>query len=154
LLPDGRPFYAMRHVPGAGLEHEIERRRGVEERLALLVPLLAAAEAVAYAHEREVIHRDLKPSNILIGPFGETVVIDWGLARTGDSSPPAPRGALPAGDPLTTIAGTVMGTPRSMAPEQARGEAASPASDVYALGAITYHAVSGVPPVRGEAVRA
>jgi tRNA A-37 threonylcarbamoyl transferase component Bud32/tetratricopeptide (TPR) repeat protein len=162
-LPDGRLFYAMRHVPGASLEQEIARRQSHSERLALLVPVLAAAEAVAYAHERGVIHRDLKPSNILVGQFGETVVIDWGLARTENGSADAaalhrdersPGSRPPSGDPLTTVDGAVLGTPRYMAPEQARGEQATVASDVYALGAILYHALSGSPPVAATELRA
>jgi serine/threonine protein kinase len=144
VLEDGQPFYAMRHVPGASLEQAVaECEDG--KRLGLLVPVLAAAEAVAYAHTRGIIHRDLKPSNILVGPFGETVVIDWGLAGIDQTHDP---GSDPAElDPRTTSQGSVLGTPRFMAPEQARGEPATPESDVYALGGILYHALSGVPPV-------
>ena len=147
VLEDGQPFYAMRHVPGASLDHAMaECEDG--KRLGLLVPVLAAAEAVAYAHARGIIHRDLKPSNILVGPFGETVVIDWGLAGIEEAHHDH-AGADPAvePDPRTTSDGSVLGTPRSMAPEQARGEPATPQSDVYALGGILYHALSGVPPV-------
>jgi tetratricopeptide (TPR) repeat protein len=153
LLPDGRPFYAMRHVPGTSLEQEIERRTN-RERMALLVPVLAAVDAVAYAHERGVIHRDLKPSNILLGPFGETVVIDWGLARIERDSTDDGDGEVSVSDPGTTRQGAVLGTPRYMAPEQARGEPASLPCDVYALGAILYHAMSGAPPVDGADVHA
>jgi tetratricopeptide (TPR) repeat protein len=176
VLDDGRPFYAMRHVPGASLEQAMLACDGDTRRLGLLVSVLAAAEAVAYAHERGIIHRDLKPSNILVGPFGETVVIDWGLAgiEAGidagieariearievaiDAGPGEPAGADPAHDhvrvtPAMTRRGSVLGTPRYMAPEQARGEPATRQSDVYALGAILYHTLSGVPPVAGEAV--
>jgi tetratricopeptide (TPR) repeat protein len=152
LLPDGRPFYAMRRVHGASLEHEVARRRTGSERMALLAPVLAATEAVAYAHERGVIHRDLKPPNILVGRFGETVVIDWGLARTDDATT-AHSAAAPADhDPIVTLDGDVLGTPRYMSPEQARGEPASLPTDVYALGAILYHALSGSPPVAAEGV--
>ena len=153
VLDDGQPFYAMRHVPGASLEQAIaECDEG--KRLGLLVPVLAAAEAVAYAHQRGIIHRDLKPSNILVGPFGETVVIDWGLAGIEETSHHDHGGHDPAAapDPTTTCRGSVLGTPRFMAPEQARGEPATPESDVYALGGILYHALSGVPPVPDGAV--
>ena len=152
VLPDGRPFYAMRHVPGATLEGVMRERRGADERLALLVPLLAAAEAVAYAHERGIMHRDLKPSNVLVGPFGETVVIDWGLAGIDAPSIRQPSGPEAADDAATTRDGVVLGTPRYMAPEQARGEPATLRSDVYALGALLYHALSGSPPVADDDV--
>ncbi|HEY0989810.1 MAG TPA: serine/threonine-protein kinase, partial [Kofleriaceae bacterium] len=152
-LPGGQPFYAMRHVQGTTLEQAIGDSHTDRERLALLVPVLAAAEAVAYAHERGIIHRDLKPSNILVGPFGETVVIDWGLARIDGSVDDAPR-AEPAADPLTTSFGSVLGTPRYMAPEQARGEIATRRSDVYALGAILYHTLTGLAPLSGDSVEA
>jgi tetratricopeptide (TPR) repeat protein len=151
-LPDGQPFYAMRHVQGATLEQAIARCRTDRERLGLLVSVLAAAEAVAYAHERGIIHRDLKPSNILVGPFGETVVIDWGLARIDGGLIDDIVGADPAGDPLSTCQGSVLGTPLYMAPEQARGEPATRRSDVYAIGAILYHTLTGLPPVAGDEV--
>ena len=153
VLDDGQPFYAMRHVPGASLDQAMaECDDG--KRLGLLVPVLAAAEAVAYAHERGIIHRDLKPSNILVGPFGETVVIDWGLAGIEQTPCDDSAGSDPAveADPIATRRGSVLGTPRYMAPEQARGEPATPESDVYAVGGILYHALTGVPPVPGDAV--
>jgi tetratricopeptide (TPR) repeat protein len=153
-LPDGQPFYAMRHVQGATLEQAILECHTDRDRLGLVVPVLAAAEAVAYAHERGIIHRDLKPSNILVGPFGETVVIDWGLARIDGGPLDDAPGAEPADDPLTTSWGSILGTPRYMAPEQARGEPATRRSDVYALGAILYHVLAGAPPVAGDDVHA
>jgi tRNA A-37 threonylcarbamoyl transferase component Bud32/tetratricopeptide (TPR) repeat protein len=151
-LPEGRPFYAMRHVPGRTLQQAIGDCRSDGERLGLLVSVLAVAEAVAYAHERGIIHRDLKPSNVLVGPFGETVVIDWGLARIDDVVLDDLLDPEPARDPATTRQGTVLGTPRYMAPEQARGEPATRRSDVYALGAILYHTLTGAPPVAGDDV--
>jgi hypothetical protein len=151
-LPDGRPFYAMRHVQGASLEQAIAECSTERERLGLLVSVLTVAEAVAYAHERGIIHRDLKPSNVLVGPFGETVVIDWGLARIDGGHVDDVVDSEPAADPLTTGWGSLLGTPRYMAPEQARGEAATPRSDVYAIGAILYHALTGRPPVVGDDV--
>jgi tetratricopeptide (TPR) repeat protein len=153
-LPDGQPFYAMRHVPGASLESSIAACRSERERLGLLASVLAAAEAVGYAHERGIIHRDLKPSNILVGPFGETVVIDWGLARVGTALRDEPPQSAPSLDPVLTSAGSVLGTPRYMSPEQARGEPATRQSDVYSIGAILYHALSGEPPVTGDDVDA
>ena len=150
VLDDGQPFYAMRHVPGASLEQAMAACED-DKRLSLLVPVIAAAEAVAYAQTRGIIHRDLKPSNILVGPFGETVVIDWGLAGIDDSAD-TPDPAAATTDPRTTAHGAVLGTPRYMAPEQARGEPATPRSDVYALGGILYHALAGVPAVPDDAV--
>jgi tetratricopeptide (TPR) repeat protein/tRNA A-37 threonylcarbamoyl transferase component Bud32 len=156
VLDDGQPFYAMRHVPGATLEQAMMECDGEGKRLGLLVSVLAAAEAVAYAHERGIIHRDLKPSNILVGPFGETVVIDWGLAGIEDTAgEPAGSDLAHDHDPMTammTRRGSVLGTPRYMAPEQARGELATRQSDVYALGGLLYHTLSGVPPVAGNEV--
>jgi tRNA A-37 threonylcarbamoyl transferase component Bud32 len=148
VLPEGRPFYAMRHVPGASLEQAIRDSRDARQH-GLVVSVLAAAGAVAYAHERGITHRDLKPANILVGPFGETVVIDWGLAGIEeDAADELGRSS----DPATTCQGSVFGTPRYMAPEQARGEPATYRSDVYALGAILYHTLSGMPPVAGDDV--
>jgi hypothetical protein len=153
VLGDGQPFYAMRHVLGASLEQTMVGCDGEGKRLGLLVSVLAAAEAVAYAHERGIVHRDLKPSNILVGLFGETVVIDWGLAGIEDTaSERAGSDVAHDHDPMTTRRGSVLGTPRYMAPEQARGAPATRRSDVYALGALLYHALSGVPPVAGDQV--
>src|SRR5262245_24092437 len=79
--PDGTPFYTMKLVSGRSLRELIDEARTLEDRLALLPRVLAVADAIAYAHARGVIHRDLKPANIIVGEYGETVVIDWGLAK-------------------------------------------------------------------------
>ncbi len=147
--PDGVPYYVMRKVAGRPLEALVHERRTIDERLALLPHVLAAVEAVAHAHARGVIHRDLKPSNILVGELGETVVIDWGLAKViDDPDDEHPEEAPGAGEDtaLKTREGQVVGTPGFMAPEQLHGELATPACDVYALGGTLYHVLAGEPP--------
>ena len=153
-FPDGRPFYVMRRVSGRPLDEQINRARGLGERLTLLPALLAAIDAVAHAHKRGIIHRDLKPANILVGELGETVVIDWGLAKVigeeEDDDAPTEARTPTAADSLQTQAGSVFGTPGFMSPEQARGEPLSSRSDVYALGATLYHLLAGSPPHAGD----
>ncbi|HEX8703071.1 MAG TPA: serine/threonine-protein kinase [Myxococcaceae bacterium] len=155
--PGGEPFYAMKLVSGRSLARHIEAMSTLGERLAALPHVLAVAEAMAYAHSQRVIHRDLKPSNILVGEFGETVVIDWGLAKELDRPeaplPPEASRASPPQSPDRTQLGTVMGTPAYMPPEQAAGKLVDERADVYALGAILYHLLSGRPPYTGTASR-
>ena len=140
--PDGEPFYAMPLVEGEPLDEAIARTTTAAQRLALLPRVAAAAEAVAYAHDRGVVHRDLKPANILLGRFGETVVIDWGLAAPLDE--PGDLPLAPVDDDGLTRAG--VGTAAYMPPEQAAGAPPDPRFDVYALGATLYHALAGTPP--------
>jgi serine/threonine protein kinase/tetratricopeptide (TPR) repeat protein len=160
--PTGEPFFAMKLVSGRPLDRVIAETRSLPDRLALLPRIAAAADAIAYAHSQRVVHRDLKPANVLIGDFGETVVIDWGLAKDLDANDgpdsrhalgrtaPVPAAARPppttSGGSLLTVAGAVMGTPAYMAPEQARGEPVDERADVFALGAMLYHLLAGVPP--------
>jgi WD40 repeat protein len=142
----GSPFYAMKLVSGRSLADVIGEKTTLEERLALLPHVLAVAEAIAYAHTERIIHRDLKPSNVLVGEFGETVVIDWGLAKllTQESDPkPSATPPLESSDPSLTQHGEVVGTPAYMPPEQAMGQPVDERADVYALGAILYHALAG-----------
>src|SRR5262249_55722679 len=123
----------------------------------LLQSFVAACQAVAYAHSRGVIHRDLKPANILLGKFGATLVVDWGLAKViGVSEEVRTDGAgtLPRPVPApggSTELGQAVGTPAYMSPEQAAGrwDMVGPASDVYSLGATLYELLTNEPPYRG-----
>ena len=156
VLDDGRAFYAMERVRGQSLEVVLEGTKSLGERLPLLQHAIAVADAIAYAHNEGVLHRDLKPSNVLIGPFGETVVIDWGLAkdlRMGEvvgAASSMPGSSPSSSDASLTQLGSVMGTPSYMAPEQALGEVSDERTDIYALGALLYTLLSGVPPHRGR----
>jgi serine/threonine protein kinase len=125
-LPDGRAYYVMALVRGDRFDTRAERVT-LADRLRLFDRV---CDTVAFAHARGVIHRDLKPANIMVGPFSDVRVLDWGLARLG--SDPA--------RPITHIAGTE----GYMAPEQARG-LADERSDVYALGAILAGLAAGTP---------
>lgn len=121
----------------------------------LLGALLRVVEAMAYAHSQGVLHRDLKPSNVMVGPFGETYVLDWGLAKVLDparnADPDTPALGPEDADATRTIAGQVVGTPAFMAPEQAEGVAVDARADVYAAGAILYNLLTGESPYQGEA---
>jgi eukaryotic-like serine/threonine-protein kinase len=152
--PDGELFYSMKLVSGRSLADVVSERKTLEERLALLPHVLAVAEAMAYAHSERIIHRDLKPANILVGDFGETVVIDWGLAKDlsrveATASTYASVSPEAATDGALTRIGTVMGTPAYMPPEQAAGRPVDERADVYALGAILYHLLAGSRPYEG-----
>ncbi len=118
--PDGTAFYSMRLVEGATLQAAIDATTSLRERLGLLHHLVATVEAIAYAHGRGVLHRDLKTTNVLVGELGDTVVIDWGLAKyvddAADASTSQPR--LPRSNPDLTRAGSVMGTPGFMSPSR------------------------------------
>ena len=143
-LPDGRLFYVMKLVRGQRLDAWADRRRTVSERVRLLVRV---ADAVAFAHARGIVHRDLTPANIMIGAFGEVLVMDWGLAVTGATHQPD-QPAQPA-QPAQPGQPVIAGTAGFMAPEQARG-AADARSDVYALGALLAWYLA---PERGGPVR-
>ena len=150
-LPDGRMFYAMKRVDGRRLD-EIAAGAPLPERLRIFQKV---CEAVAFAHAHGVLHRDLKPENVMVGRFGEVLVMDWGVAKVLEDASEAPALAPRAAPPESTAEGTVVGTPAYMAPEQAagRGEAVGPAADIYALGGLLYTLLTGRPPFDGETAR-
>jgi WD40 repeat protein len=153
--PSGEPFFAMRLVAGRSLDRVISERKTLHERLGLLPNVIAVADALAYAHGKGIVHRDLKPLNVLCGDYGETVVVDWGLAKDLKLAPAEQggsggTGSTSAPDRGATVAGSVLGTPAYMPPEQARGKPIDARADVYALGALLYHVLSGKPPLLAE----
>ncbi len=154
--PDGRPFLTMRFVAGDTLGHAAARyhyagpgeppeARALAFR-GLLMRFLTVCQAVGFAHEQGVVHRDLKPANVLLGGFGETVVLDWGISR--DHSDPDLAGL--------TLDGSLLGTPGYMSPEQAdgRSDEVGPAADVFGLGAVLFELLAGHRPYPGENVLA
>jgi serine/threonine protein kinase/formylglycine-generating enzyme required for sulfatase activity len=165
VLPDGRPYFTMREVVGrtlASVIEEVHTASSGEWRAGpsgwtfrrLIEAFARVCEAIAYAHARGVVHRDLKPLNVVVGSHGEVLVIDWGLAKLHPTEAPseAPVTARREDEVLQTRPGAVLGTPAYMPPEQARGEVhlLDPRADVYALGAILYHILSGHPPYVGR----
>ena len=145
--PSGELFYAMKLVEGAPLSALIRERDTLAARIGLLPNVMTVVDAIAYAHSQGVIHRDLKPSNIVVGAFGETVVIDWGLAKDLGDVGDEHGGAYRSGGDGATEG--VLGTPQYMPPEQARGEPPDRRVDVYALGATLYHVLAGAAPYGG-----
>ncbi len=161
--PDlAQPYYTMRYVRGKTLsariaEHHRKRRKGTESPLEmrrLLNAFLCVCNAIAYAHSRGVVHRDLKPANVVLGEFGEVILLDWGLAKVAGTREARKAGKVDlseTADLKVTFAGSVLGTPAYMSPEQAAGEveAIGPATDVYGLGAILFEILTGRPPHAG-----
>jgi serine/threonine protein kinase len=166
VLADGRRYYAMKLVRGKRLDEQVSLATPLAERLGIFQKV---CESVAFAHAHGVLHRDLKPQNVMLGPFGEVLVVDWGLAKqhftaegaeSAEEEPVVLSSALSAPSAVRsseTLAGQVLGTPGYMAPEQARGEVdlLDKRTDVYGLGGILYflltgQAPDGAPPRRHE----
>src|SRR5678815_5673366 len=135
-LADGRIYYAMKYVRGSRLDEYAAQGASLRDRLR---KFQSVCDAVAFAHAHGVIHRDLKPQNIMIGSFGEVLVLDWGIAKIRDD----PRGSAV----YQTNDGTVIGTQRYMSPEQERGEIdqLDERSDIYALGAVLHFLLNNQP---------
>lgn|GEM_PF-2389604 len=146
---EGHPFYVMRYVRGRSLSDAIAEAGTLDGRLLLIRGFLAAVEAVAFAHRAGIVHRDIKPDNILVGPLGETQVMDWGLARALNDED---WGGVLTQD-FKTRTGAVLGTPAYMSPEQASGEELGLTVDVWALGAVLYELLSGQRPFKGPSQR-
>ncbi len=167
---NGRPFYAMKWIRGTTLKSEIEtlhktvwnNRKIGEWNLPvrkLLRRFVSVCETIAYAHSCGILHRDIKPANVMLGDYGETIVIDWGLAkpfghRIERAAPGSEGTVLPSSASTTTetVEGSVLGTPQFMSPEQAAGrtDLLGCASDVFSLGATLYVILTGTPPYKGS----
>jgi PAS domain S-box-containing protein len=162
---NGQPYYSMRFLKGRTLtdavkeyhEHRQAGRSDPQAFLGLLSAFCIVCNTVAYAHSKGIVHRDLKCDNVILGDYGEVVVIDWGLAKEIGTHEVATAGKpadLTAASPAATLAGHVLGTPAYMAPEQAAGrlDLIGPATDVYGLCAILYEILCGRPPFQGRFV--
>jgi tetratricopeptide (TPR) repeat protein/tRNA A-37 threonylcarbamoyl transferase component Bud32 len=174
---EGQPFYVMRLIQGETLQDALDQfhradadagRDAGERTVAfrqLLSRFVALCNAVAYAHSRGVVHRDLKPGNVMLGSYGETLLLDWGLAkelqiadrgsqidRREEEGPPSLPSERSTDGSEQTVPGLPLGTPAYMSPEQARGEGdkVGPAGDTYSLGATLYALLTGQAPVTGR----
>jgi serine/threonine protein kinase len=165
---DGQPFYAMRFIAGDSLKDACakyyagKKKRSSSENILLFRDLLArfidVCNTIAYAHSRGVLHRDLKPGNIMLGKYGETLVVDWGLAKSvlgrNNDTEYAQQSSQTSttGSTTATLTGSVLGTPQFMSPEQASGRLGElgAASDIYSLGATLYYLLVNNAPYAGQ----
>jgi serine/threonine protein kinase len=150
---DGTLYYTMQRVRGRTLADALDAAGSLSKRLEYVPPVLTICQAVAYAHSRGVVHRDVKPQNVMLGPYGRTYLLDWGLARVRGKDDP--RGAeLKLAPDLTgsQVVPGAIGTPSYMSPEQAQGlvDEIDERSDVWGLGAVLYQLVTGRPPYDGN----
>ena len=155
----GDVVFVMRRIEGLSLKELIQRLKRGDEQLLEEYPLsrrvqlfYQLCQALAYAHSRGVIHRDLKPSNVMIGDFGDIVLLDWGLCKIIGQEV---RSSRSSAERWQTVHGQIIGTPAYMAPEQALGmiDQITPATDVYGLGALLYHFITLSPPYLGKTKR-
>ncbi|CAG0932520.1 partial Serine/threonine-protein kinase PknD, partial [Planctomycetaceae bacterium] len=167
---DGNVYYTMKYVRGKTLAARLREIRKDDklsdeqknhERLKLLDPFVSMCNAIAFAHSRGVIHRDIKPENVMLGDFGETMLLDWGLARVKNQkdfavkNKPKERNISDSlresADASKTQDGYIIGTPAYMPPEQGRGEQdeVDEKSDIYSLGSVLYEILAGTPPFEG-----
>ena len=168
VTPDGQLYFVMKRVDGEGLDQVILRLAAgqadtVEHwtRHRLLTTFVQLCNAVGYAHERGVLHRDLKPANVMLGSFGEVLLMDWGVARLPEQMQPQDEAeesssiSLAPNTTATTLEGATVGTPGFLAPEQASGifSALGPFSDVWSLGAILYELITHKPAFTGATAR-
>lgn len=146
ILPDGRLYYTMKYIQGKQLNAYISLEMSIAERARVFQKI---CEAVAFAHSKRIIHRDLKPQNVMVGSFGEVLVMDWGVAKHLDGEPAVTTPVSGASsDATTTLHGMIIGTPAYMSPEQQRGETntVDERSDIFSLGAILHFLLTGVSP--------
>ena len=164
-LPDGRPFYAMRYIQGESLDDAASRYHAETGKLdegarrmalrKLLTHFVAACQTIAYAHRRGIVHRDMKPAHILLGRYGETLVVDWGLAvpvgREERFKDQLEQTLMPQAGSQTGSSTDGAGTPQYMSPEQAAGGVSlGPATDIYSLGVTLYKVLTGRVPFAAE----
>ncbi len=159
VYEDDQVFYTMKFVRGETLHAILDKLLSGDKSTIEKYPLAALltvfqkiCDALSFAHSKGVIHRDLKPDNVMIGDYGEVLVMDWGLAKAEGENWVANNPQELDGSSFETLAGQVMGSPHYMSPEQARGEIANldARTDIYALGAILYHLITLSPPVQGQ----